>query len=80
VELLRTQIRGMLAKQIEQSEDQIADDLDVMDALGADSLDMVELLTAVEERFGVSVPDEDAVEWKTVDAIVEDLVKRGVKL
>ncbi len=80
MEGLRTQIRAQLAKQLALPEAEIADDLDVMDALGADSLDMVEFLTAVEDRYAIRISDEDAMEWKTVDAIVDDLAKRGVKV
>ena len=79
MEELRAQLRAMLARQIELPEAEIADDLDVMDALGADSLDMVEFLTAVEERYQIHVSDEEALEWKTVDAMAADLSKRGVK-
>ena len=79
MEELRRQLRAMLGRQIALPEAEIADDLDIVDALGADSLDMVEFLTAVEERYGIAVSDEDALEWKTVDAIVADLSKRGVK-
>ena len=42
-----------------------------MEDLGADSLDVVELLMEIEETFGVSVPDEDIPGLKTVKDIIE---------
>ncbi len=75
---VRTQIRSMLAKQLGISEGDIADDADLLDVLGADSLDSVELITAIEDRFSITVSDEDAMLWRTVDAMASYLTEQGV--
>lgn len=48
----------------------------IIDDLGADSLDSVEIVMAVEERFKISVPDEDAMSIKTVEALVDYIEKK----
>lgn len=50
----------------------------LVDDLGLDSLDAVELVMAVEEQFGIEVPDEDAEKITTVDGIVKYLEGRNV--
>lgn len=46
----------------------------LVDDLGADSLDAIELVMAMEEEFGIDIPDDDALEFETVRDIVEYLV------
>ena len=48
----------------------------IIDDLGADSLDSVEIVMAVEERFKISVPDEDAMSIKTIEALVDYIEKK----
>ena len=48
----------------------------LLDDLGADSLDIVELVMALEEEFGIEVPDEDVERMKTINDIVEYLRSR----
>ena len=48
----------------------------LLDDLGADSLDLVELIMALEEEFGIEVPDEDVERIRTVSDIVEYLQSR----
>ena len=48
----------------------------IVDDLGGDSLDVVDLIMSVEEEFGISIPDEDAVELSTVGKIVEYIEKQ----
>jgi len=64
------QIIEMIASQLKKDAEQIAPETSIMDDLGADSLDVVELLMAIEETFGVTVPDEDVQGLKTVRDIV----------
>lgn len=59
-------IREALAGQLEISEDTITESTDILDDLGADSLDIVELMMFVEDEFGVVVPDEELHNFKTV--------------
>ncbi|MDP2872395.1 MAG: acyl carrier protein [Bacillota bacterium] len=48
----------------------------LIEDLGGDSLDMLELIMSLEERFGIEVPDEDAEYIKTVRDVVEYVKKR----
>lgn len=48
----------------------VTDDASILDDLGADSLDVVEMLMAIEENFNVTVPDEDIPNLKTVKDII----------
>ena len=64
-------IADIVSKQLGADIDDIEENTNIMDDLGADSLDVVEMLMAVEESFGVSVPDEEIPNLKTVRDIVE---------
>ncbi|MBE6613581.1 MAG: acyl carrier protein [Clostridia bacterium] len=64
-------IADIVSKQLGADFDDIDENTNIMDDLGADSLDVVEMLMAVEESFGVSVPDEEIPNLKTVRDIVE---------
>ncbi|MCI8388689.1 MAG: acyl carrier protein [Clostridiales bacterium] len=64
-------ISDIIAKQLRAEADEITEDTNVMDDLGADSLDVVEILMAIEDNFGVSVSDEEIPNLKTVRDIVE---------
>ncbi len=64
-------IKEIIANQLGIDVDKIADDAAIIDDLGADSLDVVEMLLSIEETLGVTVPDEDAANLKTVADITE---------
>lgn len=64
-------IADIIVKQLGTDIDEITENTNIMDDLGADSLDVVEMLMAIEESFGVSVPDEEIPNLKTVRDIVE---------
>ena len=68
-------VRDMLAKQLNLSADQIKPESDVVKDLGADSLDVVELLISLEDDYGISIPEDDIVNVKTVQDIV-DMVEK----
>ena len=63
------QIKRVIAEQLGISADEIELDGDIMEVYGADSLDAVDMVMTFEEMFGVSVPDEDAIELRTVRKI-----------
>lgn len=67
------QVRDALAQQFEVEPDSITMDTNLIDDLGADSLDVVELIMSLEDEFGVSISDEDAAELYTVGRIVDYL-------
>ncbi len=63
-------VKDVIVDQLNVEEDDVTEDATFVDDLGADSLDIVELVMALEEAFGVSIPDEDAEGIKTVgDAV-----------
>jgi len=71
-------IKEALASQFEVDPNKITRDTDIMDDLGADSLDLVELIMTLEDEYGVSVTDESVYEHKTVGEIadfIESLIK-----
>lgn len=66
----QNQLIKIIANQLQIDEDQVTADASFMDDLGADSLDTVELIMALEEEFNIEIPDSDAEKIRTVqDAI-----------
>ena len=61
----------IIARQLQVESDVIYENTKIMEDLGADSLDVVEMLMAMEESFGITIPDEDIEELVTVSDIVE---------
>jgi len=63
-------VKKIVVDQLGVNEDQVTDSAKFIEDLGADSLDQVELVMALEENFGEEIPDEDAEKLTTVgDAI-----------
>lgn len=63
-------VKDIIVKQLGVKPEEVTDDASFTDDLGADSLDLVEVVMALEEEFGAQIPDEDAEKIKTVgDAI-----------
>ena len=71
-------IQEMLADALNLSLDKVTPDAKIVDDLGADSLDVVELLSRLEDEYGVMIPDEDVETLVTVQDVanaIEKLVK-----
>ncbi len=63
-------VRDVIVDQLNVDEAEVTEEASFIDDLGADSLDIVELVMALEEQFGISIPDEEAENIKTVgDAV-----------
>jgi acyl carrier protein len=63
-------IQGIIAEQLDVKEDDVRPEKSFTDDLGADSLAIVELVLALEEEFGIKIPDDKVDEIKTVgDAV-----------
>jgi len=63
-------VKGIIVEQLGVEEDEVTLEASFTDDLGADSLDIVELVMAFEEEFGIEIPDEDAEKISTVrDAV-----------
>ena len=64
-------IKKVLAEQFELEPDTITRDTDLLSDLGADSLDLVELIMTLEEEYGINATDESIYEHKTVGEITD---------
>lgn len=70
------QVRGIIAEQLGVKADEIKNDASFVDDLGADSLDTVELVMALEEEFETEIPDEDAEKITTVQEAIDYVTAR----
>lgn len=64
-------VKHIVVEQLGVSADEVSPESSFVDDLGADSLDVVELVMALEEEFGVEIPDEDAEKIATVGEAVK---------
>ena len=64
-------VRDILAEQFEIDPSEITPDTNIVDDIGADSLDIVELIMALEDNYGISINDEEAAGLTTVGKIVD---------
>lgn len=70
-------VKEVIVEQLNVEEDDVTAEASFIDDLGADSLDIVELVMALEESFGISIPDEEAEGIKTVGDAVSYIVNNG---
>jgi len=68
---IEERVKKIVAEQLGVNEDQIKPDDSFVDDLGADSLDTVELVMALEEEFDTEIPDEEAEKITTVQLAVD---------
>ena len=59
-------VKEMIIKQLDSKESEVVPEARFIDDLGADSLDIVELIMGIEEEFDIEIPDEDAEKLTTV--------------
>ena len=59
-------LKGIVANRLDVEEDQVTEDKSFVEDLGADSLDIVELIMGIEDEFGIEIPDEDAEKLTSV--------------
>ncbi|MGN0622916.1 MAG: acyl carrier protein [Oscillospiraceae bacterium] len=64
-------VRDIVAEQLDVDAEEITMESSIVDDLGADSLDVVDLVMSIEEEFDVEIPDEDVENIKTVGDIVK---------
>lgn len=75
---LEDRIKDIIVEQLGVSAEEVVPEASFIDDLGADSLDIVELVMALEEEWGIEIPDDDAEKIQTIqDAInyIEERVK-----
>ncbi len=68
-------VKSILSEQFDASEDSITAETTIQDDLGADSLDVVDLIMSIEDEFEIEVPDEEVENIKTVGNLVEFIEK-----
>jgi len=72
-------VKSIIAEQLGVKIEEVTPEASFIDDLGADSLDTVELVMALEEEFGVEIPDEDAEKITTVGDAVKYVEEKGTK-
>jgi acyl carrier protein len=66
-------VKSIICEQLDVEEDKILMESSIIDDLGADSLDVVDLVMSLEEEFDIEIPDEDVEGIKTVGDIVKHI-------
>lgn len=72
-------IKKALAEQLDVDENEITEETNFKDDLDADSLDLFELLTTLEEQYDIEIPAEDMTSLTTVGAVISYLKGRGIE-
>ena len=72
-----TKIISIIANQLGVDKDMVTSGANIVDDLGADSLDVVELVMALEEAFDTEIPDEDAEKIRTVQDIFDYMNRKA---
>jgi len=75
---LEDKVSDIIVEQLGVNAEQVNAEASFIEDLGADSLDVVELVMAFEEEFGAEIPDEDAEKLRTVGAVLEYLKGKGL--
>ena len=73
------EIKNMLAEQLGVSADSITEETSYKDDLGADSLDLFEVIMALEEKYEIEIPTEDLEKMTTVGSVLTYLKNKGVE-
>lgn len=75
-ENIAEEIKKLISESISTDINEIKEDSKFVDDLGADSLDIVELVMAMETKFDIEIPDEDAQKIKTVGEAIDYISKK----
>ncbi|MBA43707.1 MAG: acyl carrier protein [Magnetococcales bacterium] len=68
---IASRVKKIVVEQLGVEESKVTENASFIDDLGADSLDTVELVMALEEEFGIEIPDEDAEKISNVNQAIE---------
>lgn len=71
-----SEVKKMISSQLGKSVDEITPDSSFIEDLGADSLDLVELIMSMEDKFGIEIADEDAEKIVTVQDAINFILER----
>ena len=69
--MVLNKLKEIIANQFGIDTDELNEDTDIVADLGADSLDVVEMMMALEEEFGITIEDEKIAELKTIRDVVD---------
>ncbi|MCX5806669.1 MAG: acyl carrier protein [Proteobacteria bacterium] len=69
-------VKEMIVEQLGVNESEVIPEAKFIDDLGADSLDIVELIMALEDAYGIEIPDEDAEKMETVGDAIKYIEQR----
>ena len=73
------EMKSIIAEQLNCSEDQITEETFFKEDLGADSLDLFELVMALEEKYEIEIPAEDLTDLTTVGSVMEYIKGKGAE-
>jgi acyl carrier protein len=74
---LLVKVKQIISEQLGVDEDEVTTTASLVDDLGADSLDQVELVMALEEKFEIEIPDDDAEKMRTVQDAIDYIEKHA---
>lgn len=74
---VNAKVKDIIVEQLGVDPDRVKLEASFIDDLGADSLDIVELVMAMEEEFGIEIPDTDAEKLRTVQDVQSYLTSKG---
>ncbi|MBL7071338.1 MAG: acyl carrier protein [Candidatus Omnitrophica bacterium] len=74
---VQEKIKEIIAEQLGVKKEEVTEEAKFIDDLGADSLDTVELVMALEEEFGIEIPDEDAEKMVTVGEAIKYIEQKS---
>jgi acyl carrier protein len=74
---VKEKVRSFLARRLNLSQNEIADDADFAEGLGIDSLDFVELMTFVEDSYDIEIPESEVLSLQSIDALGDYLRALG---
>ncbi|MBX3730704.1 MAG: acyl carrier protein [Candidatus Sumerlaeia bacterium] len=74
---IEAKVKECIVSQLGVNEEEVNPEASFIDDLGADSLDIVELVMAFEEKFGIEIPDEDAEKIRTVGDAIKYISEKG---
>lgn len=70
-------VKKIVVEHLDVEENRVTPDASFVDALGADSLDIVEMVLAFEDEFGIEIPDEDAEKIQKVQDAVDYIIAKS---
>ena len=74
---VESRVVGIITEQLGVEQEKVVSKASFVDDLGADSLDIVELVMAIEEEFEIEIPDEDAEKITNVQSAIDYVVNKG---